>query len=358
MFFGLDAVDDHPCCKMQEAVEAFFSNSVESDAFSLDLFPVWIQPTLKKESCALGKKFSAVHSLLHVDGMTRDNRQAIYEQLELTNQIQGLCDGAALVPHNVIDWGEDLGIAITALMSTLYESLDLAVFRRVGGKLEKPTHQLYSEFIEKNRYVCPFCGLDKFKNKKGARREDFDHYLHESGYVLAAANMKNLVPTCGTCNQDYKKAKNILADGKAFYPYAAVPEVKVEIDCSAYPAPENFKDSGNWIVKLDLVVPDAAVAPKLKAWNRVYSIKNRIESEIREFFEEWMKEVSDNYPHPLDHHEFVGLITTARDKARDRSKRRMEPGQIVRAAFYDFMITKAEHSFLESFRKLQNHSCA
>src|SRR6185369_7382359 len=97
-----------------------------------------------------------------------------------------------------------------------------------------PTKELYTEFIQKNKYVCPFCGLERYKNVLGAKREDFDHYMHKSGYPLAAANLRNLVPACGICNQDYKGSKNILADGAAFYPYAEIPEVRIGVMC------ENF----------------------------------------------------------------------------------------------------------------------
>jgi hypothetical protein len=357
MFFGLSPVDDHPCCKMQEVVEAFFLKSMEVNIFSMNLFPGWIHTTLNNAKCVLKEKFSKVHALLHSQGMILETRRAIYEQLRLTNSIEELCDGATHIPANSIDWESPLGIAILVLMSSLYDALDLAVFRR-QGQTGQPTHQLYSEFIEKNKYVCPFCGLDKFKNRRGPRREDFDHYLHKSDYPLAASNMRNLVPTCGTCNQDYKKTKDILADGAAFYPYAAIPEIKVEIDCNAYPAPDNFDDSGRWVVKLELVLPDATADPKLKAWNRVYSIKERLENEVQEFFEEWMAEVSDNHAQAAEKEEYLELIASAGARAKEQSHRRMQPGQIIRAAFYDFMLSKAENGFVESFRQSQNRRYA
>lgn len=353
MFFGLVAVDDHPCCRMQEIVEAFFLNSIVTDAFSLDLFPEWMRPTLRNPHCSLKEKFSKVHALLHDETMNEEVRRATYEQLRLTNRIEELCDGTAGPPTNVINWDSDLGKSVTALMESLYESLDLVVFRR-NGQVGQPTHQFYSEFIEKNRYVCPFCGLDKFKNRRGARREDFDHYLHKSDYPLAAANMRNLVPTCGTCNQDYKKAQDILADGSSFYPYAAIPKVKLAIDCTSYPAIHNLTDPGNWSVTLELVTPDATATPKIKAWNRVYSIKKRLEHEIQEFHHDWMTDVSDDLPHTIDGHEFEQLIDSARAKAKESAKRRMQPGQILKEAFYDFMLRKADSAFVESFRRLRN----
>lgn len=357
MFFGLIPIENHPCCRMQEVVEQFFRDAVDVAEFSLGLFPEWIRATLANPHGTLNAKFAAVHALLHAPGLDATRRSAVYEMVRLSNCIEELCNGNAKIPENVIDWQSPLGHAITDLMLSLYRSLDFAVFRRQGAEGE-PTHQLYSEFISVNNYVCPFCGLRLFKNKRGVRREDFDHYLHKSDYPLAAVNFRNLVPTCGICNQDYKGTKDILADGAAFYPYAAPPEIKVEIECKAYPATDNFDDSGSWSVNLVLVAPNETVVPKMKAWDRVYSIKKRLEDEIHQFFEEWMKEISDDHPQEVDDQQFKTLITSAKQKAQERARRRMEPKQIIKEAFYDFMLHKADRAFRESFRLLRNSQFA
>lgn len=353
MFFGLIAVDDHPCCKMQEVVEAFFKQAIGEPVFSLNLFPAWFRTTLKKKNCTLKSKFSKVHELLHRRELDAKARQEIWQQVELTNRIQDLCNGIIKPPKNRINWNSPLGKAISDLMTSLYDSLDLAVFKK-EGQTESPTHQLYNEFLEKNKNVCPFCGLDKFKTRGGPRREDFDHYLHKSAYPLASANMKNLVPTCGSCNQDYKKCKDILADGFAFYPYAAIPEVTIEVDCKQYPMTTKLDDKGRWSVKVEIPVRDQMTTAKMTAWDRVYSIKRRLEIEIREYFDEWMTEVSDDHPHLVNEKQFTDLITSARIRATESAKRRMEPRQIVKKAFYEFVLTKAKSPFVESFRQLRN----
>jgi len=70
--------------------------------------------------------------------------------------------------------------------------------------------------------------------------------------------------------------------------------------------------------------------------------------------EEWMIEVSDDCPRQVDEKQFAELITSARGKAKQRAKRRMEAKQIVKEAFYDFVLTKAKSPFVESFRRLRN----
>lgn len=338
---------------MQAVVEAFFRNSINQPLFSVDLFPAWFRPTLEAKTCTLDAEFGKVHALLHAVGMEEGNRRQIYDQLVATNRIQELCDGTLPVPGNVIDWENDLGKSIITLMSRLYESLDLAVFRRGGGTV-KPTKELYTEFIQKNRYVCPFCGLRTYKNVLGVKREDFDHYMHKSSYPLAAANMKNLVPACGICNQDYKWSKDILADGAAFYPYADIPEMRIEVTCDNFPNTAELDDEGQWNVAVDLATPDVTVAPKLQAWDRVYRIKERLANEVQKFCEEWMFEVTDVCTEEVDQGAFVELIRSAQERASNAALRKMQPGQLIRSAFYDFALSNVNHPFFESFRQARN----
>ena len=55
-----------------------------------------------------------------------------------------------------------------------------------------------------NIKACPFCGLEPF-DAVSLASEDEDHYLLRRDYPLAAANLANLVPMGGKCNQRYTK---------------------------------------------------------------------------------------------------------------------------------------------------------
>ena len=341
---------------MQEVVECFFERSIWDSSFSLALFPDWFHETLCKSTCKLLDEFQSVHVFLYEKGVTKAHRESIYFQLITTNCIQDLCDGRIRKPLDIIGLTSIRGQCIAALMLKLYKSLDLAVFKRHGSSA-KPTHQLYSEFVERNGYICPFCGLERYKSSRGPRRADFDHYLHKSAYPLAASNMRNLVPTCNTCNQDYKKTEDILSDGVAFYPYSIIPEITVEVHCQAYPAMVCLGDKGSWTVNLEVALPDPTLIPKMNAWNRVFSIKKRLEDEVADFFEDWMADVLGGCNHWLGHAEFVDLLSHARDMAFRSSQRKMQPGQIIRAAFFHFMISSAESGFVESYRILHNRRC-
>jgi len=351
LFFRYHEINDHPCCQMQEVVESFFNGAIAEGDFSINLFPDWFHETLNKVSCTLDLKFEGVFDLLHEQAVTVAFRQALYDQLVITNHIAEVCSGEEVLPASILDLSTPLGAAIKSLMGDLYGSLDLEVFRRSddGGKAR---HEFYKEFVKINKYVCPFCGLQKLKNRMGSRREDLDHYLHKSKYPLAAANMRNLIPTCGTCNQDYKGIKDILVDGKAFYPYSDIPPIEIIVDCTVYPATDDLDDSGDWSVNVLLLEPDAEIEPMMSAWERVYSITQRLEDEVSEFFEEWMRDLSEHVSdeNNLDEAKFRQLLIDARDEASAAIPRRMKPGEILRAAFFDFMISRAQDSFLESFR--------
>lgn len=166
--------------------------------------------------------------------------------------------------------------------------------------------------------------------------------------------MKNLVPACGICNQDYKGSKDVLADGAAFYPYADIPEVRIEVTCDNFPNSADLDDEGQWSVDVDLITPDPTLAPKLQAWNRVYKIKERLENEVQKFCEEWMIEVTEVCTEEIDREKFVDLISSARRTASSAALRRMAPGQLIRKAFYDFALSNVTHPFFESFRQNRN----
>jgi hypothetical protein len=125
--------------------------------------------------------------------------------------------------------------------------------------------------------------------------------------------------------------------------------MKVEVDCPRSPDLDESKTNAPWSVEVSLAVPDPNLEPKMTAWNRVYSVKERLRNEVSEYFDEWMMELVENNEPVPDVDALKRLIQGARDKARSSSLRRITPKQFIRAAFYDFMLMKAEPTFLLSF---------
>ncbi len=331
---------------MQELVESFFSNSVDDFKFSNNLFPSWIHGNLADKGSikrhTLSFLFKNVHDQLHATGVKRERRASVYKAASLMNQIKELCEGKNQDHANAIDWKTPLGLAIINLTNGLYDKLDLQVFA-AGDHEIRPTQSFYSSFIGLNKYICPFCGINRYKNRLGKRREDFDHYLCKSLYPLSAANLKNLIPCCGTCNQDYKKKKDILKYGLAFYPYGTVPELKVEVNCLRYPSTMETLDRGEWEVTIHLVENNPNSTQKMHTWDRVYSVKERLSQEVAEFHKTWMKPITN-----VEGDEYA-LIEAERVRATNSVLERMEPSQIIKEAFLSFMKERANQSFVKSF---------
>ena len=154
-------------------------------------------------------------------------------------------------------------------------SLDLAVFHREGQN-DQPTHQLYREFVKKNKYICPFCGLRRLRMLGAYVGRISTTICTNRCFRLQLQIPENLVPTCGICNQDYKGHKNILADGSTFYPYGAVPPVELKVECERLPLADDLDDKGEWSVTIRPSVADATVTSKIGTWDRVYKIRERL----------------------------------------------------------------------------------
>ncbi len=137
-----------------------------------------------------------------------------------------------------------------------------------------------------NQHVCPFCGCEFF-DAPGAPREDDDHYLAESHYPFAAANLRNLVPMGSKCNQRYKHAANILVaqDGarrRAFYPYSQI-SVSISLDASEPFAADDGRKT-RWVVDL------LPASPECETWDQVFSIRERYSRDILDpHYIEWLR---------------------------------------------------------------------
>lgn len=139
-------------------------------------------------------------------------------------------------------------------------------------------------------HVCPFCGCEYF-DAPGAPREALDHYLAESTYPFAAANLRNLVPMGNKCNSCYKLAQDILwrEDGTrriSFDPYNHT-RVDISLESSQPFAGENG-ELPRWQVD---IVPNTAEAA---TWDEVFHIRQRyVRDVLNPSFKDWLKSFGD-----------------------------------------------------------------
>lgn len=347
MFHPLQEINDHPCYEMQDILVAFFRESINETAFSKNIFPLRLRNNWNRLSTFVDDLEELYNEIRSLPLLTR---QLIEKQFLNNNQVQTLCEQNLVDLEDSIEWKEELGGKISNLTGTCYLKLDLTLFRRTGCNL-KPTKRYYQDFIRKNRMVCPFCGLNTYKNPNNIRREDFDHYLNKADYPFAAANMRNLVPMCVECNEAYKRDINIIFENLnrvvAFYPYGVVNGVDIEITCNNYPTINDRK--GRW--STNIVPKNATEILKITNWDRVFHVKERMANEIKEYYQEWI----DKAFHMVGFNDVAGeanfrtFFANQALIAQESAYRKMEPREYLRSAFFDFIANHAEDVFVKSF---------
>ena len=355
MFYAVQQVSDHPCFKMQELIYSVFYSAVQGRPFGKDVFPDRFTKTAQSWRYFEGIKnrFAPLYADLLALGV--DERKRIYSQLIDNNMIELFCADRGLTPDNDINYDSGIGEQIKKILSDCYDKLDLSHFRRPGCKV-KPRYRYYQDYISLNKSVCPFCGINLYKNPLNPRREDFDHYLLKSKYPLSAANMDNLIPMCTECNQDFKKQKDILYDGTkrvvAFYPFTKFSGVNIQVSSTVQ---ANKPFTRYWQVELTAI--DPVEADKVDNWDRVFLIKHRLVKEIKVYFEEWMtqelKEKNTRFVDIVDFRTFMGLRS---QKWSETSNRRMEPKALLKMAFFKYIETGVDEIFIESYMRMHNEN--
>jgi hypothetical protein len=146
----------------------------------------------------------------------------------------------------------------------------------------------YKVIYEQTFHICPFCGCEHFDAPSGPR-EALDHYLAESKYPFAAANLCNLVPMGHKCNSKYKLAQDILYndDGtrrKSYYPYDNFGKIKIILVNSEPFAGAKGLFPG-WQIDFE---PNTE---EVSTWDSVFHIRERYGRDILDpDFKSWLRE--------------------------------------------------------------------
>jgi hypothetical protein len=185
--------------------------------------------------------------------------------LEEQNQIERLLAGACNC-SNINDLPEAIRQPVKDLFEFGFNLL---------SKLEIRDRQYEVIYNSSPYHICPFCGCEYFDAPR-APREALDHYLAESKYPFAAANLHNLVPMGHKCNSKYKLAEDILykEDGtrrKAFYPYnLGDTKIRVSLDESdPFSGDRGIFSHSTWEINFE---PDTE---EVSTWDEVFKIRDR-----------------------------------------------------------------------------------
>ncbi len=227
-----------------------------------NLIPKGYQQALKSRTSLR----DAINRYRHaLDKLPSEERERIYEALIDQNRIpdllQGRCDC-----DTITDLPEPMRQPILDLFRCGFRLLTEFEIR------DEHYSAIYDRIPAK---MCPFCGLELFDAPTGPR-EALDHYLPESLYPFAAANLYNLIPMGNKCNSRHKLATDILRKNgvrrKSFDPYNPSP-VAISLEKSRLFARDN-ETLPAWSIEF---VPDTEEA---ETWNDVFHIRERYERDI------------------------------------------------------------------------------
>jgi hypothetical protein len=170
-------------------------------------------------------------------------------------------------------------------------------------------------------HVCPFCGCELF-DAPGAPREALDHYLVESKYPFAAANLKNLIPMGNKCNSRYKLAQDILYDNEgrrrhSSYPYNIVDGVQISLLRSEpFAGTDSLFPLPNWQVDFE------PASEEVSTWDTVFQIEERLKRDVLDAdFMSWLGEFSvwcrDSVIRPISQEKIADALLRYSDSMRE-----------------------------------------
>jgi hypothetical protein len=206
--------------------------------------------------------------------LSDEERALVLLAMDEQNRIRELLSCDCDCP-SLSDLPESIREPIAKLYEAAFDALTTLCIR------DRHYHKIYHAT---KHHVCPFCGCEKF-DAPGKPREALDHYLAQSRYPFAAANLRNLVPMGNKCNSRYKLAQDILRRGnerrRAIDPYH---RGDFTIDLS-HSVPFEGRDGEHprWVVD---ILPDTEES---RTWDEVLDLRSRLaDNELDEGYRRWL----------------------------------------------------------------------
>lgn len=144
--------------------------------------------------------------------------------------------------------------------------------------------QYQTIFVDYSLKLCPFCGYEFF-DAPGAPRPNLDHYLPESKYPYAGANLWNLIPMGPRCNQAYKHAGDILwlngVRRRAFNPYDHA-GTSISL-LNSTPFGGNDHQYPNWVIDFSPASNEA------ETWDQMFQVRIRyVRDVLDQYYKAWL----------------------------------------------------------------------
>ena len=282
MIFGLTYIPNHGVYRLHEAFDHFIQTGCDQDAFSAKCFPDWFASVF--QGCPKLRDLSEkLWTTLKASAQDLTRVRAMWNCLSNVDTL--CCDCSQSLVFDQPSNGTTA--AIRNLFDYLYEDcLGVKCCKTTCGDIA--AH--YAQFVKECATICPFCGLEAYRDLDCGYRAAYDHYLCRSRYPLLAVCFRNLVPICRDCNEPPQKgSKDMLRrDGggrrKAYYPFGQVGGVTIGV---------------KWTVKPSLGAPgkcELSICPKVPGeseqvdtWITVYRIKERAAARIQVNHDPWLR---------------------------------------------------------------------
>lgn len=349
MVYGLQWVANHPVYRLHEAVAFFVQTGLQQASFGDSCFPAWFKPIVDA-SPKLRRLFEDVFTRVRAEGVaTRNSLEAAWE---CQDNVQVMCEG----PHVALLECTFKTATLRAALNNLFEYLykEALVGKTFEDAVGSTLSHHYQQFRNLGQRVCPFCGLENYKDRKTDTRASYDHFLLRSRYPLAAVNFRNIIPMCDICNEAPNKGvKDVLFSDKGRtkrraiqYPYGQIGGVTVSLTLTS-PAQPGLPAS--WAVSTDAQVP--AEAPRVNTWKSVFQIEKRYAARMGEASDTWIRDFLKIKAYSMRpstevlRQDFLSYSDSL--SSIDRVKETAEAP--LRAAFFRFLATQVAPETLEGY---------
>lgn len=211
----------------------------------------------------------------HIDN---EKRKILKRAVLVNNRIEGLCEGK-YEPVRYKDLksvfvANDKEKEVPGLIKTICNNLYNQCLKRSVFIDKYDTLKSHYDKIVGKDNRCHTCGISTIQTKYNTNRDAFDHYLPKGVYPFVTVNFFNLVPTCSTCNESYKKKIDILIINKkrkkAFYPYTKDRyDIKVKVDLMN----DDLMNMESNDIRISLTCD--GYQEEVDNWNRIYGIEEQ-----------------------------------------------------------------------------------
>ncbi|QDT81999.1 hypothetical protein Mal35_54900 [Gimesia maris] len=357
MFFPLRFVSNHPIYRVHEIPETFLYKAIDATTFGNHLVPSWFRNAFD-HSETLQNKMKAVFEKLQKHD--RQFRIDFHLAFLSDNNVKELCDNKSLSPTLKQSCFKPVHDSLHTLMTHLYKpTLTTKGLSDAVGGVDVFDH--YEKFIEENSssYVCPFCGLNYYRDPENGRKEAYDHWLCQKNYPASAVNFKNLVPMCPECNESPNKGQvDVLYEDsectkrrRVLYPYNHSHGVAIKIDCVKHPGISLPR--GEW--KVEVTAMDSAEEFQIDTWKTVFNIEDRLANYVARQQRKWYMYFLVDRDLALSGASPEDMRTRLEEEVRKlefKLAAHLEEGGFIKAAFFAYCLLHADDTVLFALAKV------